>query len=140
MLTRVFLDANVLFTAAHNPKGKASLVITLGSEGLFQLATSAYASEEARRNLERKVPDRLPQFRQQLSAIRLVADNPSSPCPADLAEKNWPIYRAAHACKANVLLTGDRRDFGFLMNAPALANGLLIQPVADFLAALEAPE
>lgn len=140
MLTRVFLDANVLFTAAHNPKGKASLVITLGSEGLFQLATSAYASEEARRNLERKVPDRLPQFRQQLSAIRLVADNPSIPCPADLAEKDRPIYRAAHACKANVLLTGDRRDFGFLMNAPALANGLLIQPVADFLAALEAPE
>jgi hypothetical protein len=29
-----------------------------------------------------------------------------------------PIVRAAHACKANVLLTGDHRDFGFLMNAP----------------------
>ena len=28
---RVFLDANVLFTAAHNPRGKAALVITLGS-------------------------------------------------------------------------------------------------------------
>ena len=38
---RVFLDANVLFTAAHNPKGKAVLLITLGAEGLFQLATSA---------------------------------------------------------------------------------------------------
>ena len=51
---RVFLDANVLFTAAHNPNGKAALVITLGAEGLFQLATSAYPKEEARRNLERK--------------------------------------------------------------------------------------
>ena len=133
---RVFLDANVLFTAAHNPRGKAALVITLGSEGLFQLATSAYAREEARRNLERKAPDRLAEFSHQLNAIRLVADNPSIPCPADLAEKDWPIYRAAHACKANVLLIGDHRDFGFLMNAPELANGLLIQPVADFLAAL----
>lgn len=133
---RVFLDANVLFTAAHNPKGKAALVITLGSEGLLQLATSAYAKEEARRNLERKAPDRLPEFSRQLSKIRLVADNPSIPCPADLAEKDWPIYRAAHACKANVLLTGDHRDFGFLMNAPELGDGLLIQPVADFLAAL----
>ena len=28
---RVFLDANVLFTAAHNPKGKAVLLITLGA-------------------------------------------------------------------------------------------------------------
>jgi len=133
---RVFLDANVLFTAAHNPKGKAALVITLGSEGLFQLATSAYAREEARRNLERKAPVGLPEFTRQLSKIRLVADNPSIPCPADLAEKDWPIYRAAHACKASVLLPGDHRDFGFLMNAPELANGLLIQSVADFLTAL----
>ena len=137
---RVFLDANVLFTAAHNPRGRAAFVITLGSEGLFQLSTSAYAREEARRNLERKAPDRLSRFRQQLSAIRLVADNPAIRCPADLAEKDWPIYRAAHACKATVLLTGDHRDFGFLMNSPELANGLLIQPVADFLAALGNPE
>jgi len=139
MLMRVFLDANVLFTAAHNPKGKAALVITLGSEGLFQLATSAFAKEQARRNLERKAPDRLPEFSRQLSKIRLVADNPGIPCPADLAEKDWPIHRAAHACNANVLLTGDHRDFGFMMNAPELANGLLIQPVADFLAALGDP-
>ena len=136
---RVFLDANVLFTAAHNPKGKAALGITLGSEGLFQLATSAYAREEARRNLGRKAPDRLPEFSHHLSKIRLVADKPSIPCPTDLAEKDWPIYRAAHACKANVLLTGDHRDFGFLMNAPELAMELLIQPVADFLVALGAP-
>jgi hypothetical protein len=68
-----------------------------------------------------------------------VADNPAIPCPADLAEKVWPNYRA-YACKATVLLTGDHRDFGFLMNAPELANGLLIQPVADFLAALGTPE
>ncbi|MDI9406538.1 MAG: hypothetical protein QM522_07495 [Chitinophagaceae bacterium] len=136
---RVFLDANVLFTAAHNPRGKAALVITLGSEGLFQLATSSYAREEARRNLERKVPDRLPEFSHQLSRIRLVADDPAILCPADLAEKEWPTYRAALACKAHVLLTGDLRDFGFLMNEPELANGLLIQPVADFLDALGHP-
>lgn len=27
---RVFLDANVLFTAAHNPEGKAALLISMG--------------------------------------------------------------------------------------------------------------
>ena len=59
---RMFLDAYVLFTAAHNPHGKAALVITLGSAGCFQLATSAYARQEARRNLERKYPDSLPVF------------------------------------------------------------------------------
>ena len=38
---RLFLDANILFTAAHNPKGKAALVIELGQAGLWQLVTSA---------------------------------------------------------------------------------------------------
>lgn len=84
---QVFLDANVLFTAAHNPRGKAGLVITLGSEGLLQLAISAYAREEARRNLERKAPDRLPEFSHQLSAIQLVADNPPSPAQLNLPKK-----------------------------------------------------
>jgi len=29
----LFLDANVLFTAAHNPSGKAALVLELGTLG-----------------------------------------------------------------------------------------------------------
>ena len=132
----IFLDANVLFTAAHNPKGKAALVITLGHEGIFKLATSAYAREEARRNIVRKFPECLPELTRLLGPIRIVPDNLSLPFPEQLAEKDRPIYRAAHACGADVLLTGDLRDFGFLMNAPELANGLLIQTVADFLAAI----
>ena len=56
---RVFLDANVLFTAAHNPQGKAALVIELGRRGHWALATSRYALEEARRNLDRKFPQSL---------------------------------------------------------------------------------
>jgi hypothetical protein len=47
-VVRVFLDANVLFIVAHNPNGKAAFLISLGSTGLLQLATSAYAQEEAR--------------------------------------------------------------------------------------------
>jgi len=135
---RVFLDANVLFTAAHNLKGKAALVIALGSEGLLQLATSRYAREEATRNLERKLPTCLPDFERQQQAILLVPDQPSLPCPTDLAEKDRPIFRAAIGCQANVLLTGDLRDFGFLMNAPERSDGLLIQTVADFLNAFKA--
>jgi len=130
---RVFLDANVLFTAAHNPNGKAALVISLGTEGLLQLATSAYAKEEAQRNLERKSPKSLAEFVRQNKAIRLIADDLAIACPSGLAEKDWPIYRAACACHADVLLTGDLRDFGFLMNAPEQTDGLMIQTVAAFL-------
>jgi hypothetical protein len=103
---------------------------------MANLVTSAYAKQEARRNLERKFPDRLLLFSQHLQSIWLEAANPSLPCPAALAEKHWPIYRAAKACHADVLLTGDRRDFGFLMHVPDLTDGLLILPVADCLATL----
>ena len=34
---RLFLDANVLFTAAHNPGGKAALVIELGAQRHWRL-------------------------------------------------------------------------------------------------------
>jgi predicted nucleic acid-binding protein len=52
----VFLDANVLFTAAHNPQGKAALLIEWGQAGIWRLTTSHYAIEEARHNLRRKYP------------------------------------------------------------------------------------
>ena len=32
-MKRLFLDANVLFTAAHNPSGKAALIIELATMG-----------------------------------------------------------------------------------------------------------
>ena len=37
---RLFLDANVLFTAMHNPRGKAALVIELGDLGHWELYSS----------------------------------------------------------------------------------------------------
>ena len=134
---RLFLDANVLFTAAHNPQGKAALVMELGQAGLWQLVSSAYAVEEARRNIARKYPDRLERLQGVTQSLRLASAAPEGDCPHGLPEKDCPIYRAALACKADVLLTGDIRDFGFLMNDRAKAGGVLIQTVAEFLAALE---
>lgn len=141
---RLFLDANLLFTAAHNPRGKAALVIELGQAGLWQLASSAYALEEARRNLARKFPDGLERLAALAQGLRLSPDamdvdtmrEAATSCPPGLPDKDCPIYRAAHACRADVLLTGDLRDFGFLMNDRSKAGGLLIQTVADFLNAL----
>jgi predicted nucleic acid-binding protein len=130
---RIFLDANILFTAAHNPNGKAALVLELGRAGLWQLATSPYAAEEARRNIARKFPAGLDPLEALLADIGRVADAPDVPCPTGLAEKDQPIFRAARGCHADILLTGDLRDFGFLMNKPEKTGGLLIQTVADFL-------
>ncbi|MGA7951243.1 MAG: hypothetical protein WCA45_13940 [Thiobacillaceae bacterium] len=130
---RLFLDANIVFTAAHNPKGKAALVMELGQAGIWPLATSAYALEEARRNIIIKYPDCLEPLEAQAQGLRMVPDAPELTCPPGLPDKDCPIYRAALACQADVLPTGDIRDFGFLMNARKKAGGLLVQTVADFL-------
>ena len=133
---RLFLDANILFTAAHNAEGKASLVMELGQAGLWRLISSAYAVEEARRNIARKYPDRLQRLKTLTRDLALAPASTAIPCPASLPEKDCPIYCAAITCKADILLTGDIRDFGILMNDRSKADGLLIQTVADFLSGL----
>ncbi len=130
---RLFLDANVLFTAAHNPRGKAALIIDLGNQGHWTITTSAYASEEARRNLERKYPHSLNRLSELLRGIELVEHHASLRFPPTLAEKDQPIFQAALACGATHLLTGDLKDFGAFMNQPEMTFGVLVQTVAEFL-------
>ena len=132
-MTRLFLDANVLFTAAHNPDGKASLVVALAKAGHWEIATSAYCVSEARHNLERKYPARLDALDEILSVARLVADVGEAHCPIALPEKDRPVFASALRCGADRFLTGDRRHFGRFMNRPEKTNGLIVQTVANFL-------
>lgn len=71
-MKRLFLDANVLLTAAHNTKGKAALLINLGEEGIFELYSSHDAKDEASRNLARKYPSCLTRFERIMGAITLI--------------------------------------------------------------------
>lgn len=73
---KLFLDANVLFTAAHNPNGKASLLIELEEQGLWSLATSEYAIEAARRNLARKFPRSVERLEALLHPFEVVGHLP----------------------------------------------------------------
>ncbi len=130
---RLFLDANILFTAAHNPNGKSALIIDLGSQGYWKVLSSNYAVEEAQRNIAKKFHDRLPMLDAVLAKIEIVGMNPELPCPLPLPAKDMPILVAAIHCKATHLLTGDIRDFGSYMNRKHLPDGLIIQTVADFL-------
>ena len=62
MIPVVFLDANVLFTAAHNPSGKSALIVELGTKGHWRTTTSTLAVEEARRNLDIHFPACIPEL------------------------------------------------------------------------------
>ncbi len=115
---RLFLDANVLFTAAHDAGGRAAALVALALGGRCELVASPHALEEARRNLAIKYPDALVRLAEVMRAIALCAE-----CPPDKAEwarahllpdKDVPILGAAAHCHANLLVTGDRTHFGHL--------------------------
>ena len=133
---RLFLDANALFTAAHDPRGKAALLIDLGQQGHWELYSSAYALEEARRNLARKFPEFLDGLDALSEGVRLVEGPVGHPFPPGLAQKDRPIFQAAVGCRATHLLTGDLKDFGPLMNRPEDTSGVHVLTVPDFLAHL----
>jgi predicted nucleic acid-binding protein len=132
-VTRVFLDANVLFTAAHNPRGKAAFLINLPAAGHLELFTSDAACEEAARNLAAKCPESLPRLAALLERIMLTTADPGAKVPDGLAAKDTVIFQAAVACRATHLLTGDLQHFGPLMNRPELTGSVTVQTVAAFL-------
>ena len=132
-MKRLFLDANVLFTAAHNPDGKAALIISFGEAGILQVCTSAFAAEEARRNLSVKFPNALKQFSEILQTAAIVPERPDAPFPPDLTEKDRPIFQAALACKATHLITGDTAHFGIFRHKPTKTFGLSVMTPAEFL-------
>ena len=133
---RLFLDANILFTATHNPAGKAALIIELGGQGHRDLFSSPYALEEARRNLERKFPQSLDSLNTLLQGIHLVEHRTDLLYPEGLAQKVQPIFQAALACQAPHLLSGDLKNFGPIMNQPDNTFGIYILTIAEFLSHL----
>lgn len=135
-MMRVFLDANVLFTAAHNPKGKAFLVIQSETDGHYLLFTSDAAVEECKRNLAIKYPDCLVCLDNLLSRVTVFIADLSAPFPEGLPPKDAVIFQAAVTCQATHFLTGDHRHFGPFMNQPDLTNSVIIQTVSEFLAVL----
>src|ERR1700722_17794116 len=110
---KVFVDANVLFTAAYSPKGKAASLF--GSIPKL-IVTSDYAAEEAKRNMIAKKPNALGELEKIFSKISVEPSAPGGACPIDLPEKDRPIFMSALKTRATHLLTGDLKDFGPYMN------------------------
>ena len=135
-MIRLFLDSNVLFTAAHNPEGKASLVIELAALGNWEVVTTAYCIAEVRLNLERKQPAAIGRLSEVLGTVRLVPDVAGERCTLSVPEKDRPVFASAQRCKATPFLTGDRRHFGQYMNKPKDTMGIVVQTVGDFLSTI----
>jgi predicted nucleic acid-binding protein len=125
----LFLDANVLFSAAYSPDSPLRVFWRL--EGV-ELVTSAYAAEEARRNLTEV--GRRARLEDLLSAVRIVSQITPVLLPPDvnLPEKDLPILIGAIAAGATHLVTGDRRHFGALYGRTIM--GVTVVPPPEYLA------
>lgn len=133
-MTRIFLDANILFSASLSlTSPMASLVLQSKVMGLRCLCSPAVL-EEVVRNLKKKRPAGLKHLPRLLEAIELVPSPTGQACPLPLPEKDRHVLLAAIAGKADVLITGDINDFGLYMNKPKQSAGVLIQTFAQFIA------
>lgn len=108
---KVFLDANVLFSAAKAGTALAGLVELLAVNGFA--VTSALAVLEARRNLTGKRPGWVAEFDRMLVRANLVPGATES-LEVELVSKDRPILEAAVHARCTRLVTSDRRRFGLL--------------------------
>jgi len=113
---RVFLDANVLFSAAHSPGSPLNGFFRLAEAGVCELVASPFALDEARRNIARKHPAKMAELEQLNLRISICREADVEGVlwarSAGLPETDAPILAAAAIAKADMLVTGDRADFG----------------------------
>ncbi|MGD9636701.1 MAG: PIN domain-containing protein [Pirellulales bacterium] len=126
-MDRLFLDANVLFSASYR---EASRLAEFWNLSDVELVTSAYAIEEARRNLPAE--DQRMRLDQLVAGVVIVSTSARS-LPADLLlpEKDLPILSVAIGSGATHLITGDKSHFGNYFEQ--LVGGVLIQAPSSYL-------
>jgi predicted nucleic acid-binding protein len=133
---RLFLDANVLFLAGYSRTSPVHDLLEVARAGRCEHVASRYTVEEARRNLAVKGPDGAVDALE--AALALVTTMAEARPPAlelaaaaDLSDRNdVPVLAAAIQCRADVLVTGDRRAFGRHFRATLAGVEVLVLPDA----------
>jgi predicted nucleic acid-binding protein len=122
-LTRVFLDANVIFAAADSSTGAAHVLVRLAKQedSDITLLATPYTIDEAERNIQREHPAALDSFydvREHISvglepSEDFVASlNARLPTGIGLPNKDLPVLGGAIVAGADWLLTHDEDHFG----------------------------
>lgn len=111
---RVFLDANILFSAAKSD-GAVRRLLRLLFDGGHECWVDDYVVTEARRNLTAKEPGALIAFDALLKRLRT---HPAQAPGSELRLVNWlpekdrTVLAAAMRLRCDALVTGDRTHFG----------------------------
>jgi uncharacterized protein len=117
---RLFLDANVLFSAARSADSRAHALFQLARAGLCVLVSSPFPIEEARRNTGLKQPERAAALEALLRDVEVGPECSQEQVAwaqgQGLPGKDAPILAAAVLSRCDVLVTGDRSHFGALFD------------------------
>jgi predicted nucleic acid-binding protein len=136
---RIFLDANILFSAAKSD-GAVRRLLQLLQAGKHTLVVDGFVVEEARRNLRRKASaSALEDLAALLTVMELEPSGTDLPDEADgldwLPTKDRPVLAAAARLRCGALITGDRTHFesgygkafaGVMLLSPAMAADTLL--------------
>jgi uncharacterized protein len=120
---RIFLDANILFSAALSAGAMRRLIRDLQAAG-HALVADGFVWEEARRNLMLKNSAAVAELHVLVSLLELHTGlagrmDVSDPEVPGLPEKDRPVVSAAAGLGCTALITVDRRYFGaFFGHAP----------------------
>ena len=113
---RIFLDANILFSAAKSNGAVRQLLEMLLAAG-HECCVDAYVTEEARRNLDAKAPEGLGVLEKLLPRLHVApvsAEGFSFEKDPPLPPDDRPVLAAAIRNRCAALVTGDRTHFGAL--------------------------
>ena len=121
---KVFLDANILFSGSVSGSKIAKLIEVIQTHG--ECVTNIYAVEEARKNIRRKKYGSI-QGLESLTGEITIGNELVLDIPLELKSKDIPILGGAISQKCTHLLTGDKKDFGFLYGKQ-IENVLIVSP------------
>ena len=122
-MTRIFLDASVIFSACYSTRGHSHDLILMAVRGEYDLVSSKLVVEEARRNLAKTSEDYVLFLDFVLENITIEFVRPTKrqvlSAASHVALKDAPIVAAAKRAKVDLLVSLDKKH---LLGKPELAK------------------
>jgi predicted nucleic acid-binding protein len=106
---RIFLDANILFSAAAS--GSATRKLLKAAAQYSEVLTSPHTWEEARINIRKKRPDELKGLQELQKWIQISAAFKSD-LKIKLPKQDVPVLAGAIGSQSTHLWTSDKKHFG----------------------------
>ena len=133
----VFLDSSVLVAAAISRTGSARDLLREHIRGRLDLRISQLVLDETARNLARKAPEALDDFRTLVAVLDAQVVSPTAAVIAEAAsitaDKDAPIISAAVQARARFLATYDRQHLLRFARQIEERFGVCVATPADIL-------